>query len=261
MDQVRGTAEDIVAAPAPGRARVEPGSSRSSAPFHVVRQEACAVLTLDHPPVNALDAHGYRAVTAALADLDSDPAIRAIVVTGAGSRAFCAGTDMAGLAPGADLGELTTASLAFFETLSGLRTPLVGALNGPAVGGGAMIAAECDVLTATRNARLGVPELQLGFPGAGSHIARLVPRPVALRMLLLGEQLSADRMLEMGLLVEVVDETQQLRASAERCAKTIAALDPVAVRGARGVLRGEADARALAGYREELNLLIDVLSR
>ena len=67
-------------------------------------------------------------------------------------------------------------------------------------------------------------------------------------------------MLQMGLLADVVDEPHQLRESAERYAQAIATLDPNAVTGARDVLRREADARALAGYREELNLLIRVLS-
>lgn len=229
--------------------------------FQVEHAGAVAVLTLDRPPVNAIGACGYRALAQTLAELDTDAATRVIVVTGTGERAFCAGTDVAEFNDGERLGELTAAALAFYGMLSGLRTPLVGALNGPAVGGGAMIAAECDVLVAVQRAWLGVPELQLGFPGGGSHLGRLVPRPIALRMLLLGERVDAARLLELGVLCAVTPDVVTLREAALRCAHTIAALAPEAVAGARAALRRDADAHALAGYREELALLQQIVQR
>jgi enoyl-CoA hydratase len=230
-------------------------------PLHIERLGPVAVLTLDRPPVNALDTRGYRRTTTALTYLDQDASIQAIILTGAGHRAFCAGTDTADLANTESLAEVTEASLAFFETLSHLQTPLVGALNGPAVGGGAMIAAECDVLIAVRTARLAIPELHLGFPGAASHLKRLVPYPVALRMLLIGEQPDAAQLLRMGSLAEVVDNANELRESALRHAATIAALDPTAAIAARQIFRRTEDAQALNGYRDELQLLRRILKR
>ncbi|MEU6148271.1 enoyl-CoA hydratase/isomerase family protein [Streptomyces sp. NPDC047081] len=227
--------------------------------LRVERHDSVAVVVLDRPPVNALDTAGYRCAATELADLDRDDEVRAIVLTGAGTRAFSAGTDTASLTSVSSVTEVCEAALHFFTTLSALDTPMVGALNGPAVGGGAMIAAECDVLVAISTANLAVPELQLGFPGGGSHLKRLVPYPTALRMVLIGERPDAYQLLAMGTLAEVVDTPDALRIAALRHAQVIAGLDLAALVPARRIIR-QADAMAaLQGYREELDHLRAIL--
>jgi enoyl-CoA hydratase len=217
--------------------------------------EGVALVTFDHPPVNAFDPPAYEAAAELLESLDRDEDVRAIVLTGAGERAFSAGTDRASLAlTGAALEGAFAAARRFFAALATSRTPLVGAVNGPAVGGGAMIAAQCDVLLATPGAHFAVPELTLGFPGGGSHLLMLVPRLVAYRMLLLGEVLSAERALALGALQDVV-AADELVGRATELAARIARLDPEAVVAARAILREDESAEVLAGYVAEMRAM------
>jgi enoyl-CoA hydratase/carnithine racemase len=217
--------------------------------------DGVAMVTFDRPPVNAFDPPSYDAAAELLESLDRDPEARAIVLTGAGERAFSAGTDRGSLSlGGAELDVAFAAARRFFAALAAMRTPLVGAINAPAVGGGAMIAAQCDVLVATPGAHFAVPELTLGYPGGGSHLLMLAPRLVVFRMLLLGEVLTAERALEFGALHEVV-EPAGLLPSAIGLAVRIAGLDPEAVTAARAILRdGESD-RVLDGYDAEMRAM------
>jgi enoyl-CoA hydratase len=212
------------------------------------------ILTFDRPPVNALDAEAYRFATRALERSEPDGA-RAVVVTGAGRRAFCAGTDIRSMSlAGNDLEDAFAAAQKFFTAVARSSVPLVGALNGPAIGGGAMIASECDVLIAVADAHFRMPELQLGFPGGGSHLMRLVPRFVGLRMLLLGEELSAPDALSYGVIHRLVDP-ELLLPTALDCATRIARLDPRAVRAARDIVRAPGRDEVLEGYAGEMRAM------
>ena len=220
---------------------------------------AVAVITINNPPVNAMDAAVYREGTAALERCDQDPDVRVAVVTGAGERVFCAGTDVASFSGPESLDDVVRAAWDFFLTLSRRSIPLVGALNGAVVGGGAMIAAECDTLLAVRTAYFRLPELGLGFPGAASHLKRLLPYPVVQRMLLCDERVDAQLAHEVGALEEIVETVADLREAALLRARQIAGLDPRAVRAARLVFRQPEAESALEGYRAELDQLKQIL--
>jgi enoyl-CoA hydratase len=217
--------------------------------------DGVALVTFDHPPVNAFDPSAYEDAAELLEALDREEGVRAIVLTGAGERAFSAGTDRGSLAlTGAALEAAFAAARRFFAALAELRTPLVGAINGPAVGGGAMIAAGCDVLLATPGAHFAVPELTLGYPGGGSHLLMLAPRLVAYRMLLLGEVLTAERALAFGALQDIVPPAELVGRATELAAR-IARLDPVAVTEARAILRKGESAEVLGGYVAEMRAM------
>lgn len=218
-----------------------------------------AVLKLSQPPVNALDAAAFDSAELALRELSQTSGIRAIVLTGGGTRAFCAGTDLAAFETPAALARVQQASARFFTTLAELPVPLVGALNGPAVGGGAMIASECDVLVAVPDAWFALPEVAAGLLGGGSHARRLAPYFKGLRMLLLGERLSAQEALESGVLAAVV-EPHELRATALEWARRLAALDPAALRAARAIYRAPEAAAARDGYADERVALAELLA-
>jgi enoyl-CoA hydratase len=231
----------------------ERGADRAPGHGSVVSRPAdgVALVTFDRPPVNAFDPAGYDAAARALRDLDDDEGARALVLTGAGARAFTAGTERASLhLSGAELDAAFASARRFFATLAGLGTPIVGALNGPVIGGGVIIAAHCDVLLATPETYFALPELTLGYPGGGSHLMMLFPRSVALRLLLLGERLTAQQARDLGI-VRVVHPTA-LVAAAVQTAVAIAALDPVAVREARSVVLSAANRSALNGYLAEM---------
>lgn len=204
------------------------------------------LLTVDRPPVNAFDAQLYDDATAAFAAAAVDPEVRAVVLTGAGDRAFSAGTDLT-----APLDEVKPPNLRFFDTLSRFPLPVVGAVNAPAVGGGAMIAAECDVLVACEEAFFQIPELAHSMVGGGAHIKRLAPLFKAQRMLLLGERLTAAEAERYGLLAALVPRAEVV-PKAVALAAEIAALDAAAVSAARSVFREEDAARIRREYTREL---------
>jgi enoyl-CoA hydratase len=206
------------------------------------------LITFDRPPVNAFDVALYDEATEALAAAAARPDARAVVLTGAGERAFSAGTDL-------DVpGELVKpAGKRFFEALSRLPLPVVGAVQAPAVGGGAMIAAECDVLVACPEAYFQIPELEYGLVGGGAHVKRLAPFFKAQRMLLLGERLTAEEAERYGILAAVLPRQRVVPAAVE-IAGEIARLDLEPLRAAREIFREAEAERIRREYGRELGL-------
>src|SRR5437867_4760581 len=138
-----------------------------------------AVLTLNHPPLNLVTLELTRQLGARLDRLAADPAVRALVVTGAGERAFCAGSDV-GEFPSV-LDDVVRLKLAreneTYSKLDDFPRPTIAALNGLAYGGGLELAVCCDLLVAGADVRLALPEVKLGvFPGTGGTVR--VPRRV-----------------------------------------------------------------------------------
>ena len=221
--------------------------------------DGVAQLTIDRPPVNALGAETYDALAGVLRDVAGSPDLRALVLTGTGTRAFSAGSDISEFDDPASYARIAAASQGFFAALGGLPIPIIGALNGPAVGGGAMIAAECDVLLATPDAHLSIPELSLGVPGSGSHAKRLAPYFKVQRMLLLGERLTVEQAVAFGTISEIVP-AEQLLAAAVAVAERIAGLEPDAVQAARAIFRAAESRAALAGYTEEMAAAVPIVS-
>jgi enoyl-CoA hydratase len=212
-----------------------------------------AVVTIDRPPVNALDPAAYAALADAF-EAFAEPSgdIRALVLTAAGERTFSAGTDTGVFG---DLGAYDAAiaeGRRCFEALARVGVPVVGAINAPAVGGGAMLAGECDVLLAAEGAYFAIPELTLGIPGGASHARRLAPAFKVQRMMLLDERLTADEALAYGTLERVVARAELLGAALD-VARALAQVDPRAMRAARAIFRAADSERALAGYHAELD--------
>jgi enoyl-CoA hydratase len=216
-------------------------------------------LTIDRPPVNALGAEAYDGLAAALREVSRSPEVRALVVTAAGARAFSAGSDTSEFQTPGDYERIAAAAAGFFAALDGVPVPIVGALNGPAVGGGAMIAAECDVLLAVPTAHLSIPELSLGVPGSGSHAKRLGPYFKVQRMLLLGERMTPEEAVALGTVAQLV-APESLRSVAVETASRIAALEPDAVRAARAIFRARESTAAQAGYGSEMAAAVPIVS-
>lgn len=231
-----------------------PDGCERSAPATGVAQ-----LTIDRPPVNALGADHYAALAGALRSIGRDTDVRALVLTGAGTRAFSAGSDTSEFSEPAAYARIAGASQEFFAALAGLSVPIVGALNGPAVGAGAMIASECDVLIAVPDAYLSIPELSLGVPGSGSHAKRLAPYFKVQRMLLLGERLTPEQALSYGTVMEIAAAASLIDTAVE-VAQRIAALEPDAVRAARAIFRASESRATLAGYAAEMAAAVPIVS-
>ena len=128
------------------------------------------------------------------------------------SRIFSGGADFAGFASVSDTEDIAAAGREFFTALAQVPVVVIGALNGPAVGAGAMIAAQCDLLISVPDAYLQVPELVNGYLGGARHVKRLATYHKVLRMMLLGERLTAEEALATGVILELVAAAEPDRA-------------------------------------------------
>lgn len=206
------------------------------------RRGATALITLDEPSkLNALSPGIRSGLTAAFAAARDDDAVRVLVVTGAGEKAFCAGADISGF-------EFTTSYAREFidkvlDVLAlpeNIGKPVIAAVNGFAYGGGFEIAIACDFIIASERARFAVPEIQLGLlPGfAIVRLAELVGRQRAKYLSMLGEPVSAQEAQAMGLVLEVVPHADLLSRALELADK-LAHKPQMAIRYAKSVYNRE----------------------
>lgn len=222
-----------------------------------LRRGAVAELTLDNPPLNLVSAELTQQLRAALTEVARDDAIRALVVTGAGDRAFCAGSDIhefADLKGRVAEGKLLLEKLVYRQ-LANLPMPTIAAIGANALGGGLELALCCDLRVAASSARLGLPEVRLAvMPGSGGtqRLARIVGPARAKELILTGRLLDAARAAEIGLVNAVVPHGEALDAAREWAAE-IAERGPVAVREAKRAIDIAFDRDLDAGLAEELD--------
>lgn len=183
----------------------------------VSRDGPVAVITIVNPPLNLLTMDLRASIQEITGGLRGDPAVRAVVLTSAGDRAFSAGSDMRGFPATPAAGrERAVAEHACYDAVAALPQPVVAALFGHVLGGGLELALACDLRIADQTSRLGLPEVKLGlFPsGAGTQrLPRVVPPSMAKRMMFLGEVLDAAAGQKAGLVDEVVPAGQVLPAA------------------------------------------------
>jgi enoyl-CoA hydratase len=195
--------------------------------IQIEKKDGLAILTLNRPErLNAVNGAMHSELTTIFLDVQSDPDVRAAVLTGAG-RAFCAGGDFSGgsnMAPKTGMSMMQEARR-IVDNLLDCEKPIVCALNGAAAGLGATVALCCDVVIAARNARIGDPHVKMGIT-AGDGGAVIWPLLVGVNrakyMLMTGDLITADEAFQMGLVNKVVDEGQALDealALAHRLAK------------------------------------------
>ena len=210
-------------------------------------QDHVATLTLNRPEaMNAMNSDLSRGLSAGLAEIEANSDVRVGIVTGNG-RAFCAGADLKERAAGGDSG-------AAWHDVDGyvngqaraaeVRTkPLIAAINGFALAGGLELALRCDILIASEGAKFGLPEIVHGFfPGAGGpqRLPRMIPRPMAMEMILTGDPIDSETALRAGLVSRVVPP-EDLMDTARRIASRIAEHNPLAVTAVREVTTATED--------------------
>jgi enoyl-CoA hydratase len=215
-------------------------------PLLVRREETTVVLTLNRPEQrNALNEEVLRLLRDALAAAERDPSVRALVVTGSGDRAFCAGADIRQMT-GMDVVQGREWSLLghdVFQRIEDLPKPVVAAINGTAVGGGCELALACDFRFIAEGALLGQPEIKLGMiPGWGGtqRLPRIVGAALAKDLVLTGRMMAADEALRVGL----VSGTTPPGAVMEQAlvyARQFAQLPPLAVGFAKQAIEQGAD--------------------
>ena len=201
----------------------------------IEREDRIAIITLNRPQVlNALSQATVDELDAAIDELGADEGVRAIIITGAGEKAFAAGADIK------ELHDLSSANQAaefigrrhrFLFKLAKLPKPVIAALNGYALGGGCELAMACDIRIAAETARLGQPEINVGMiPGTGGtqRMLRLVGPGMAKYLILTGDHISAEEALRVGL-VEKVVPLEKLMDEAKALSAKLAAKPPMAI--------------------------------
>lgn len=212
--------------------------------LNVERQGAVATVVVNRPAVlNALSARTLDELDDAIAVLAADAGVRAVVVTGAGEKAFVAGADITELAAQAPVGgrEMALRGQRVFDRLEQMGKPVVAAINGFALGGGCELALACTFRVMAETARIGLPEINLGImPGyAGTQrLTRLIGRGAAIDLIVTGRHVKADEAARLGLVHRVVPAAE-LSAAAAALAAELAAKAPIAMRLAMdAVIRG-----------------------
>jgi len=178
----------------------------------VEKKDKIATITINRPKVlNALNRQTLEELTRAVDEIEQDKKIHVIILTGAGDKSFVAGADIK------EMSEMTVLEAKEFselghnllEKIRKSRLPFIAMINGYALGGGCEIMTACDITVASKKAKLGQPEINLGItPGfCGTQcLPRLVGRSIAKKLMLTGDNISADEAFRIGLITEVVDE-------------------------------------------------------
>ncbi len=236
-------------------------ATRSNGHLTVTAGGSVAVITIDRPEKhNALDAAAWPALRAILADLAADGRTRAVVLTGAGDRAFSAGGDIEGFAELADIPTrraFQADALATFAAIEECPLPVIAAVNGLALGGGCELALACDVVMASSSARFGMPEAGVGLvPGFGVLRApEVIGRQWTKLMVFAGEQVDADTAARIGLAQKVVAPGDLLR-EAGQLALRMAAAAPLAVSVGKKLVNRGVDRGDFAWSLEAISLLM-----
>ena len=198
-----------------------------------------AIITLNRPDaLNALSAQLRQELNEAMADFRDNNDLWVAIITGAGDRAFSAGADIKEFRPGPMEAAPGAAPPVNADQI---WKPFIAAINGFALGGGLELAMTCDIRIAAEHARLGQPEVNIGFmPGAGGtqRLPRFIPRALAAEILLTGQHITAQEAYRVGLVNKVVP-LDQLMPTAKQYAETICKLGPLGVRATKeAMIRG-----------------------
>jgi enoyl-CoA hydratase/carnithine racemase len=225
----------------------------------VVEEKAgVAWVTLDRPDVrNALSRAVNLKLTDIALELDQRDSVRAIVLTGAGDKAFCAGADLKERkgVPANEALPFINAIATAIETWGEIRKPTIAMMNGSAYGGGLELALACDLRVIVDSAELGLTEVRLGImPGAGGtqRLPRLVGEARAKELILLGRRISAARAAEIGLVHQVV-AADKLKAAVDGMLGELAGCAPLSLMSAKSAIQrgyGKSLPEALAVERE-----------
>lgn len=200
----------------------------------IEKQDGIATLSINRPKaLNALNTKTLEELEIALKGLGEDEGVKALIITGAGDRAFVAGADireMLGFTP-MDMRDFCSLGHRVMNLLWSMEKPVIAAIDGYALGGGAELALACDIRIASERARLGLPEVTLGIhPGFGGtqRLTKLVGKGKACELIMTGKTIRAEEALEIGLVNKVVSH-EKLMEEARETAVMIAKNGPIAV--------------------------------
>ncbi len=235
-------------------------------PVHYEVRDHVAHVTIDRPEVmNAVDAATESELDAIWAQIESDRNVRAVVLTGAGERAFCTGADMkagngpSGLDYWASARPNGFGGIALRHTLD---VPVIARVNGHAAGGGFEMVLGCDIVVAADKATFSLPEARVGrlpLDGGMTLLQRQIPFRAAMGIMLTGRRIMAPEALSLGIVNEVVP-IARLDESVERWLADILACAPLSVRAIKQVVRRTAHLTAVEAQAQRLPALVEALN-
>ena len=229
--------------------------------INVEIEDRVATVTFDRPPVNALNAQAFREIEQAFTELRHGTDAHVAIFTAAGERVFCGGVDLNDSARRHGREKVADDSIVdlldpgsivrdCFWALSDCPLPVIGAINGAAVGAGLALVACCDVIIASEHARFALPEINAGVLGGGRHLQRMVGPYKTRKMFYTGEFVGAEEFHRLGA-VEKVVPAGELMAEARALADVIATKSPIGLRLAKESLNRVEDLGLKDGYRLE----------
>lgn len=201
---------------------------------HCTIKDHVAVVTMDRPPVNAVDRQLQQDMMRVMDELSEMPDARVAILTGAG-KMFCAGADIKARRAAAETEgvgfhwAVQRRNRGMFDAISECAIPVIAAINGPALGAGLVVAAACDILIAADSAFVALPEIGVGLIGGGRHAQRLFSHSRVRRMVLGGMRVPAPELYRLGVIEESVP-ADRLMERAQAIASEISEKSPVAVR-------------------------------
>lgn len=219
-----------------------------------------ATVTMNNPPVNAQNQQFHDDMMLAFDTISDLPNVRVVVLTGEG-KCFSAGADIRGRAgkergPG-EQWQHSRRARECFHAIVECKKPVIAAINGPALGAGLAVAASCDILLAAEEARLGLPEINVGLLGGGRHTMRLFGHSKTRMMMFTGQRLTG-RELEALNVVEKCVPLAELMPVAMALAADIASKSPIAMTLAKHALNTIEDMSLRDGYRFEQNMTAEL---
>jgi enoyl-CoA hydratase len=223
--------------------------------------DGIATVTFDRAPVNALNSEAFREITETFTRLGAGKEASGAIFTAPGTRTFCAGVDIADsarrhareLAADDTIADMLDPGLVPRQCFSALRNcplPVIGAVNGAAVGAGVVLVSCCDIVVASDQARFSMPEIKVGVLGGGRHLQRLVGSSKARRMFFTGEFVAAAEFHRIGAIESVVPP-EELMPAARALAAQIALHSPIGLRMGKEALNRVEDLPLEDGYRIE----------
>ncbi|MHC6225589.1 enoyl-CoA hydratase/isomerase family protein [Pseudomonas sp. X10] len=229
--------------------------------FEIINQHI-ARITINRPErLNALDVEHERVLAAAWKRFDSDPSLKVAILMGAGGRAFCTGADILDYLPyrrriAESQGYQGTVSFGGLTADREVAKPTIAAIDGFCIAGGLELALACDIRIATPTARFGLPEVRWGImPGGGGtqRLGKVIGLGAAMRMVLTGDEISADTALAYGLVTDLTEKSE-LENTAVAIANRIIKNAPLAVAAARHALLASFELTMEAGLAKESEL-------
>jgi enoyl-CoA hydratase len=225
------------------------------------KEETAFIITLDNPPVNALNLKMLEEIELAVKQASDDQEVRGIVIMGSGSNAFCAGADlkmMLGFSPDQAAHVVVTGHKTFMSVET-CPKPVIAAVNGLALGGGCELAMSCDLRFVSDRARFGQPEVNLGLIpawGGTQRMSRLIGKGKAKELIFSGQIINAQEALRIGLVNKILPDGEELRAATDYIRMLTAKVSPLALREAKRAIN---EGLQIASLPEALNLEVEAV--